>query len=322
LLGATEVDLQTEAARAIDASAPDGPPIAEIATELDETPKRPITPVPGASKLAPSHIPRFGLIAGLSLLVLIPLACVLVFLVSPGVRNLFPFGSTPLLPTAQTEELLNTTPGNTSGPARTSGPASATLPAAEAPATSLRPTPVFFDDFSTPANGWPLTTSDEGGYTYLDGAYSIAVQQNGALYWAAPDGNYTDLSMQVEAGQISGDQGYYGLLCRIQDSENFYYFIIRPDGYFTIGKYQTSSFSALTPGGWTFHPAIKDGDAKNQLQAECIGDELRLSANGQFLGEVRDRDFESGRSGLIAAALDDQGFQAVFDNFTIYTPLP
>jgi hypothetical protein len=128
--------------------------------------------------------------------------------------------------------------------------------------------------------------------------------------------------VHVEAGRISGEQGYYGLLCRIQDSENYYYFIIRPDGYFTIGIYQAGTFTALTPGGWTFHRAIQTGDAINDLQAECVGDELRLSANGELLGEARDSAFKTGRSGLIAAALDQRGFQAVFDNFAVFTPLP
>ena len=93
--------------------------------------------------------------------------------------------------------------------------------------------------------------------------------------------------MRVDAQRASGDQGYYGVLCRIQDAENYYYFIIRPDGYFTIGKYQAGSFFALTPGGWTYHAAIQSGDAANLLQAECVGDELRFFANGELLGEAQ-----------------------------------
>ncbi len=130
------------------------------------------------------------------------------------------------------------------------------------------------------------------------------------------------MSLRVDAQRVSGDQGYYGALCRIQDAENYYYFIIRPDGYFTIGKYQAGSFFSLTPGGWTYHPAIQSGDASNLLQAECVGDELRFFANGELLGEASDSTFSSGKPGLIAAALDDQGFQALFDNFTVFSPAP
>jgi serine/threonine-protein kinase len=314
---ATEVDSQTGSAPVIAALMPDRPSTAEIATDITEPPVSRITSMPGAGKPAPSRAPRIGLIAAMSGLVLVPLMCLLVFLAIPGIRDLLPFGSPPLLTATSTEDSSSHTPANTPEPA------AATLPGAAATrAATLQPTPVFFDDFSSPANGWPDASTDEGGYTYLDGAYSISVLQNGSLYWAAPDGSFSDLSVHVEAGRASGEQGYYGLLCRIQDSENYYYFIIRPDGYFTIGIYQAGTFTALTPGGWTFHRAIQTGDAINDLQAECVGDELRLSANGELLGEARDSAFKTGRSGLIAAALDQRGFQAVFDNFAVFTPLP
>jgi hypothetical protein len=270
--------------------------------------------MPGLSKPASGRTPRLGLLAALGGLVLVLLVCLLVILVSPGMRSWLPLGSA----SGQTPtQAVDSSPVN---PADTPGPPSPTLPeAAGTLVATLEPTPVFLDDFSSPANGWPQSSTAQGGYAYLDGTYSISVQRNGDLFWAAPDGSYADLEVQVEAGRAAGDQGYYGVLCRIQDADNYYYFIIRPDSYFAIGKFEDGSFSALTPGGWTYHRAIRAGDAVNHLQAECAGNQLRLSANGELLGEVRDRTFESGRSGLIAAALDERGFQAVFDNFAIFS---
>jgi hypothetical protein len=183
-------------------------------------------------------------------------------------------------------------------------------------------TPEFFDDFSTPANGWPQGSQADGSYDYQDGAYSISVLNNGALLWAAPEGSFSDLSLNVSAQRGSGDQGYYGALCRIQDAENYYYFIVRPDGYFTIGKFQAGSFSSLTPGGWTYHPAIHTGAGANLLQAECTGDDLRFFANGELIGQASDSAFTAGKPGLVVAALDDGGFQAVFDDFAVYSPVP
>lgn len=256
-------------------------------------------------------------------LAIISVSFLLLILFIVGIRYLLPSGEKPGLPAAQTEVTPGVTPTATvTLVLPTSTPSAlATLPAPPSSPTSLPilpPTPVFFDDFSTPANGWPQGS----GYSYQDGAYSISVPQNGALFWAAPDGSFSDLSLQVDAQRASGDQGYYGALCRIQDAENYYYFIVRPDGYFTIGKFQAGSFISLTPGGWTYHAAIQSGEDSNLLQAECVGDELRFFANGELLGEASDSTFSSGRPGLIAAALDDQGFQALFDNFTVFSPAP
>ena len=181
---------------------------------------------------------------------------------------------------------------------------------------------MLFDDFSSPANGWPQGSQADGSYGYQDGAYSISVSNNGALLWAAPEGSFSDLRLSVSAQRLSGDQGYYGVLCRIQDADNYYYFIVRPDGYFTIGKYQAGSFSPLTPGGWTYHPALHSGAEANLLQAECAGDTLRFFANGELLGQASDSAFTAGKPGLVVAALDDGGFQAVFDDFSVYSPVP
>ena len=52
-------------------------------------------------------------------------------------------------------------------------------------------------------------------------------------------------------------------------------------------------------------------------KADCLGNTLRLYANGILLGEVTDSDFSSGFSGMIAAALDSPRFEVVFNNFLI-----
>jgi hypothetical protein len=189
-----------------------------------------------------------------------------------------------------------------------------------------QPSPVFSDDFSSPSSRWPQFNKQDGGYQYQDsqngGEYVITVNQNNSLFWSTHPENYGDSKISVEAGRISGGQGYYGLLCRVQDTDDFYYFIVRPDGYFTIGRYQDASFFPLTPGGWTFHDAIQTGNAVNLLEVECEGDQLRFSANGELLGEATDDAFSSGKAGLVAAALDDTGFEASFDNFKVYSPVP
>lgn len=244
---------------------------------------------------------RPGLLVGIFLLATLAIL---------GLRFLLPSITAPSQPVA-------------SQPGPAPGLPDATLPLqAETRTSTLLARLVLLDDFSSPANGWPQGSQDRSGPGYQNGSYVISVQENGSLYWAAPQISLTDMRLSVEVRRASGDQGYYGLLCRIQDAGNFYYFIVRPDGYFTIGKYQAASFSSLTPGGWTFHQAIQTGDATNRLEAVCSADRLTFSVNDVLLGEATDSTFSSGKPGLVAAALDELGFQAGFNLFAVYDPHP
>jgi serine/threonine protein kinase len=187
------------------------------------------------------------------------------------------------------------------------------------PGPTARPGSIIFsDDFSVPANGWP-TGGDEGGeYGYQDGAYRILVKATGSLYWASPDPEYTDIQFEVETtkAHVSGGS-YYGVLCRIQDPQNYYYLVVRDDGRYVIGKYQDGQFFSLLPTGWTFSEKIPQGQSTSSLQALCSGDRISLSINGEKLGEVRDDTFQSGQVGLIAASISDPETEVLFDNFTV-----
>jgi hypothetical protein len=208
------------------------------------------------------------------------------------------------------------------------GPASQGLSAAQTPTgasegkEALTPGAggelLFTDDFSRPANGWPVGSTEGGGYQYAGGSYQIQVSQEGALFWAAPDGSYTDADIAVMASNLSNtESGYYGLFCRLQDNANFYYLVIRTDGHYTIGKYKDSQFLSLLPEGWRPSPAILTGRASNRLRAECEDDRLSLYVNDEFMAEARDADFSEGKAGLLAAALRAGGIEVNFDNFSI-----
>jgi serine/threonine protein kinase len=306
------------------------PPTQVDPDSLPGEPAQPVnagTPPPSLASAAQTPaLPRKS--TYLPWLLLVPVVCILALGLILAVRYLLPSLAVSPSPSAPPQAAATSThtPAMTLQVVDTVAPPDTPTPLAPtSPPTltaTLSPEPVLFDDFSTAANGWPQGNQAAGSYAYQDGAYTISVLQNGDLLWAAPQASFADARLDVRAQRLSGDQGYYGLLCRLQDADNFYYFIIRPDGYFAIGKYQAGSFSALTPGGWTYHPAIQTGDAANLLQAECAGDELRFFANGQLLGEARDAEVSAGYPALVVAALDDGGFQALFDDFTVYSSVP
>jgi len=102
-------------------------------------------------------------------LAIISVTFLLLILFVVGIRYLLPSGNKPVLPAIQPEVTSAVTPTVTLALATAAPSASATLPAPTASHTlppTLLPTPVFFDDFSTPANGWPQDVQPNGGYSY------------------------------------------------------------------------------------------------------------------------------------------------------------
>ena len=110
---------------------------------------------------------------------------------------------------------------------------------------------LFSDDFSNPLSGWPTIQNAQGGYSYQADGYHIFVDEIGAVLWAKTETGYANSSVYVDARPvIEGTNGYYGLLCRIQqDEQNFYYFVIQGNGDYTIGKYKNAEFQSLFSEG-------------------------------------------------------------------------
>jgi serine/threonine-protein kinase len=178
---------------------------------------------------------------------------------------------------------------------------------------------LFSDEFSNPNSGWPTIENAQGKYSYQTDGYHISVYEMNAVPWASMNRQDDNVSIYVDARPVTeGANGYYGLLCRISDDQNFYYFVIQNNGDYAIGKYKDGGFQPLE--GWTPSDAINPGSQTNQLKADCVGNILRFYVNDILLAEVTDTEFSSGFSGLVASALDSQGFEVVFDDFLITEP--
>lgn len=179
-------------------------------------------------------------------------------------------------------------------------------------------TVLFADDFSDQSSGWPVQEDEQALYAYRPDGYHIAAKQIGSAPWAKTNRVDEDISIHVDARPTDADaNGYYGLLCRIQDNRNFYYFVVQLTGKYVIGKFKDGDFLPLFPEGLRSSDAIRQGDQTNRIQADCFGNTLRLHVNGVLLDEATDSDFSSGYSGLTAAAEDAQRFEVVFNNFLI-----
>ena len=180
------------------------------------------------------------------------------------------------------------------------------------------PAVLFADDFSDPNSGWPTLENDQAKYSYEPDGYHILVNRVNSAPWAKTNRQDDNASIYVDAAPVTNSNGFYGIICRIQENGSFYYFIVQNNGVFAIGKIKDEVLQPLVE--WTANNAIRQGNQTNRLRADCDGSALRFYVNDVFVGEASDSDFTSGYSGLIVNALDSQSFDVVFNNFQITEP--
>lgn len=184
---------------------------------------------------------------------------------------------------------------------------------------------LFGDDFSGEQNcGW-LEYNRGGAVAAIEeGVLKISTSSPGEIWWTNPGRSFDDVIIDANTKQVGGpDDNAYGVICRYQDEENFYLFLISGDGFYSIGKYQSGQdrVTYLTEDGQFAHSdQINQGAATNQLQASCIGNELSLAVNGYPLLTVTDSEFAAGDVGLAVSALQQGTVEVEFDDVQVSGP--
>ena len=94
---------------------------------------------------------------------------------------------------------------------------------------------LFQDGFSDFSSGWDRVRNQEGMIDYEGDRYRIVGNTSNADFWANPGLTFQDVVVDIDAGKVSGsDDNDFGVLCRYQDLQNFYFMIISSDGYYAI----------------------------------------------------------------------------------------
>lgn len=172
--------------------------------------------------------------------------------------------------------------------------------------------------------GWREYNQGGAVVTIEDGVLRISTNQTGQIWWTNPGRNFNDVIITTQARQVSGpNDNAYGVICRYQDENNFYIFLISGDGYYAIGKYETGrpQITYLTGDGeYVFSEVINQGVATNQIRASCVGEELSLSVNGLPLATVTDPSFADGDAGLGVSTLEPGTAVVQFDDFLVLAP--
>ena len=189
------------------------------------------------------------------------------------------------------------------------------------------PTPVpqsgetlFFDDFTNPTTGWERFTSAEGTMDYDGSGYRFLVNALDANFWSTPGQSFKDVRMEVDVAKLSGpDENRIGLLCRFVEN-NYYFFMVSSDGYYTIGKYIGGNVIQLGQSEMQFNESIHQGLAVNHLRADCKGSTLIFFVNGTPVAKAEDSDLAEGDVGLLAGTFAQPGVDVIFDNFVVLQP--
>jgi len=180
---------------------------------------------------------------------------------------------------------------------------------------------LFEDDFSDVGSGWDRVDDGDGGTDYFEGSYRIWADKPSVDYWANPGLVLQDVRISVAALKAAGpDDNDFGVICRYQDTENFYAFLISSDGFYGIEMFEGGERKMIGQNQMLSTPHIQQGQASNEMVVHCVGDHLSLYVNGEILADVRDATFEAGDVGLIAGTYDEPGVDIRFDDFVVHQP--
>jgi hypothetical protein len=184
---------------------------------------------------------------------------------------------------------------------------------------------LFQDDFSDTSSGWDRTQNESYTSDYENGGYRINIIPASYAVFANPYQSFqNDVRIEVDAGKTAGpdDNNAFGVICRYQDVDNYYYFFISTDGYVGIGidLAGTKTIISTSDGYLVTDPNVPLGAASYHLRADCIGNSLTLYVNGTQVASASDGSFNGGDVGLIARTYEVAGTDILFDNFIVTKP--
>ena len=180
---------------------------------------------------------------------------------------------------------------------------------------------LFQDDFSRTSSGWDRYHDDTYISDYMDDAYYFNIFTPETNVWSRPHLDFADIRIQVAATKVGGpDDNVFGVLCRYQDALNFYFFLISSDGFSGIGMFKNGEEKLITDESMLPSETISQGFATNIIQAECIGDQLRLYVNGGLTLQATASEWSRGDVGLIAGTYDQPGTEIRFEKFSVIQP--
>ncbi len=188
----------------------------------------------------------------------------------------------------------------------------------------------FNDTFSNINSGWGEQHDQvfDKGY-FQTSTYRMGIKAPQQLLIAISPDNLAkpiqNIVISVRGRQNLPGVGAFGVICRMQDEQNYYSAMISGD-QFRIGKMINGNYTSLTDPAWQPLPdTVTDQDGYDTIDFSCIDSFIVLQVNGIGAAHVTDDNLTQGAVGLIAIAGKDQGKDgyytlAFFDDFSVYIP--
>jgi len=176
--------------------------------------------------------------------------------------------------------------------------------------------PIYSDDFSNPASGWPIAYTDTALFEYNNGEYRILVRTTDWGAAARSGFQAADYIVGVDLRNVNNVYGSYGLAFGIApDWSSLYTLEIYPHGWYAIYRFDPSQVVTLTTA---YSPAINQGTASNHIEIERNGNVIRAFANGQLLTTIADGTYLGSRYvGLAVFSYYEPNVDIRFDNFVV-----
>jgi hypothetical protein len=171
------------------------------------------------------------------------------------------------------------------------------LPAAHAPTIGV----ARRAQLTTPAD---LPTFDDGngygsvpaGAPYQLGARNVQSVVTAPLDEEFPADQVVTASFNSGAGP---DDAGFGVICRMQDEQNYYRLGVGNDGYYAIQQVAAGKTTVLTGAGkWIKSDAIRASAGPFSVRAECIGETLTLFESNHEIATVNGATVRSGKVGV------------------------
>lgn len=196
------------------------------------------------------------------------------------------------------------------------------LPAAIADVADWRVgDPAVSETFDRSSNRWKVDTGNAGPRYITEGVLAIQVEDPQQFIWSAyNNGTYGDFYLEVVTGHAAGPiDNALGVIFRMQDANNFYFYVISSDGYYALGRYVDDESEMLVE--WTRVDEIEAGEQSiNLLGLLAEGNEFVLLANGEELARVEDDALpDAGQLALVGGSNQEGGVIVAFDNLSLWT---
>jgi hypothetical protein len=199
------------------------------------------------------------------------------------------------------------------------------LQLAEKPTATPNLNFLYSDDFTDTSSGWDRFQNETGVTDYANVGYVIYIKKANVIKWANPSSQTfpKNVSIEVDVKKKDGPaDNAYGIICRYQNPDNFYYFYVSSDGFGGIGQKTSGRYRIISSpdARLTQIEGVKQGAETNHLRADCIDDSLNLYVNETQVLTATNEAYTDGNVGLIVRTYDTGGVDILFNNFQVNKP--